>query len=304
MNEKNVTVLIPAKNAAATIGDTLVSISAVAEFVKEVILVNDRSTDLTNDVAKQTATRLSLPLCVLENLGTGVSSARNTGLHHATGDFIYFLDADDLLSEEGWRVAHQQLLKNENFDLVIGACIDRAGHTESIHSPGSYTDSPLKNRDRYISFSMPLIRTGSAIGRSKYLATEEFPTNLGIGEDTIYWSKVISRTRVKTINEPMMVYSIDQNRYVDRIASYGQQYMESFSRYLMTFVPPLPKEVVRSSKMAMGLQIARRLHFAGKSEISKTVLTLSGRSKLRSQCRIWYWNLRTGKFRATARQVP
>ncbi|MBR0841976.1 glycosyltransferase [Bradyrhizobium liaoningense] len=89
----SVSVVIPAKNVAAYIGETLASALAQGE-VTEVIVVDDGSTDGT--VAIVRAIR-DPRLRLMTNDSAGVSAARNLGARHASGDWLLFLDADDRL---------------------------------------------------------------------------------------------------------------------------------------------------------------------------------------------------------------
>jgi len=89
----SVSVVIPAKNVAAYVGETIASALAQDE-VTEVIVVDDGSTDDTIAILRAVSDpRLRL----MTNDSAGVSSARNLGARHASGDWLIFLDADDRL---------------------------------------------------------------------------------------------------------------------------------------------------------------------------------------------------------------
>jgi glycosyltransferase involved in cell wall biosynthesis len=63
----------------------------------EVIIVNDGSKDDTLTIASEYAKKYS-QILVIDKINKGVGAARNTGLDHATGTYIYFLDPDDYLA--------------------------------------------------------------------------------------------------------------------------------------------------------------------------------------------------------------
>lgn len=97
-NERiHVSVVIPAYNASRSIADALDSIvNQTSPDIKEIIVVDDGSTDQTADIVKNyinNKTQLSINL--IQTTNKGVSAARNTGIKNAAGDWIGLLDADD-----------------------------------------------------------------------------------------------------------------------------------------------------------------------------------------------------------------
>jgi glycosyltransferase involved in cell wall biosynthesis len=92
----DVSVVIPAYNAAATLGETLESLLSQTFRRWEAIVVDDGSTDETRCVA-DTFSECDARIRVVSQPHAGVSAARNTGISLAPFDWILFLDADDLL---------------------------------------------------------------------------------------------------------------------------------------------------------------------------------------------------------------
>lgn len=92
-----VSIIIPCYNAEAWVAQTLESALAQTWPHREIILVNDGSRDGSLAVARRFQSR---DVQVVDQPNRGASAARNHGLRLARGDFIQFLDADDLLAPD------------------------------------------------------------------------------------------------------------------------------------------------------------------------------------------------------------
>ncbi len=111
MNEL-VSILIPAYNAEKWMKETLNSAVGQSWPNYEIIVVNDGSSDNTLKIAEQFASK-SVKVITQENMGA--SAARNNALSCAQGDYIQWLDADDLLAPD--KISQQ--LKNHDPDPLI-----------------------------------------------------------------------------------------------------------------------------------------------------------------------------------------
>ena len=92
-----VSILIPAYNAARTLAETLGSAATQTWHRIEIIVVDDGSTDHTREVARAFESR---SVKVVTQPNAGAAAARNRALRDAQGDFIQWLDADDLLAPD------------------------------------------------------------------------------------------------------------------------------------------------------------------------------------------------------------
>jgi glycosyltransferase involved in cell wall biosynthesis len=90
-----VSVIIPTYNSAPFIESCVDSIRRNAYPNVEIVIVDDGSPDNTLEIIKGLATEVTL----VEQANAGRGSARNNGVNHASGDYIAFLDHDDLLEE-------------------------------------------------------------------------------------------------------------------------------------------------------------------------------------------------------------
>lgn len=91
MNQPLVTALLPVFNGARFIGEAIESVLGQTYARIEIIVIDDGSTDETATIAARYPA-----VTLLQTPNRGVSSARNTGLEHAKGELIAYLDADDL----------------------------------------------------------------------------------------------------------------------------------------------------------------------------------------------------------------
>ena len=95
-----VSVIIPCYNCANIIDETLVSLEQQTYKNFEVICINDGSKDSTEDHLEQWTKAGKLNMRVINKENGGVSSARNRGIEEAKGEYILFLDADDVYHRE------------------------------------------------------------------------------------------------------------------------------------------------------------------------------------------------------------
>src|SRR5262245_17269465 len=89
-----VSILIPAFNSERWIQESIVSALGQSWPNKEVIVVDDGSSDTTYEVAQAFESR---GVKLISQPNRGAAAARNTAYAHSSGDYIQWLDADDIL---------------------------------------------------------------------------------------------------------------------------------------------------------------------------------------------------------------
>lgn len=131
MNKKAlVSVIMPAYNAAGFIAESIRSVQQQSFEDWELLVIDDASKDRTSEIVE--ALRAEDPRIKLHILPTnqGAGFSRNIGIKAATGDYISFLDADDL-----WKPHKLQtqldLMKKENVDVCFSSyeLIDEQGES-------------------------------------------------------------------------------------------------------------------------------------------------------------------------------
>ena len=112
----DITVLIPARNAQATIGETLESLVAQTHPGFDVLVVDDASTDGTVDVVRSFNHRLNLRMQLLAD-NTGVAGALNHGLAQIHSQYVCRLDADDIALPTRLEKQHAYMESHPDIDV-------------------------------------------------------------------------------------------------------------------------------------------------------------------------------------------
>jgi len=111
-------IIIPTYNNAEFINGTLASILVELTAEVEIIIINDGSTDETDEKIIAFCKNIPpLQIKYIQQENQGISITRNIGLANATGKYIAFVDGDDLISTDYYNVL-LPLLREEKYDLV------------------------------------------------------------------------------------------------------------------------------------------------------------------------------------------
>jgi glycosyltransferase involved in cell wall biosynthesis len=118
-NSPTVSVIIPTYNYGRFLSDCINSVLRQTYRNTEIIIVDDGSSDNTADVVKKFKNTIKY----LYQDNKGLSAARNTGLRVASGEYIQFLDSDDLLGRDAIEKKTMFLQINEGLDIAV--CCNR-----------------------------------------------------------------------------------------------------------------------------------------------------------------------------------
>ncbi|PSU68072.1 glycosyl transferase family 2, partial [Photobacterium phosphoreum] len=115
-----VSIIVPVYNVEEYLPECLDSLCSQTLKNIEVIIVNDGSTDNSSNIINKYVVENS-NFSVISQVNAGLSSARNTGLQSATGDFIAFLDSDDWVSSDTYEILYNIAVSNKADIVTCGS---------------------------------------------------------------------------------------------------------------------------------------------------------------------------------------
>ena len=282
MHQARISVIIPAYNAAATIVEAVQSVLAQSWPDVECIVVNDGSTDDTGAVLAPWRDRIT---CI-DKANGGFASARNVGMQAATGEWIAWLDADDIFEPDKLERQMALLAMRPELGLICSdfSMFDESGELArsaiqqyyGVFSRGVTLETAfehgatLENGDhvRYgnvfdVLLGGNFIHPPTALFRKKvFEAVGEQRTELVNATDYEYFLRITQRYAVGYVDAPLLRYRISatqssspanfaRNSYYNEMAL--QHVLDHFT------LSHQQRHTVRQRFRAMHLVLARHL---------------------------------------------
>jgi len=170
-----VSVIVPVFNGERFVREAVENILSQDYPSLEIIIVDDGSTDKTADIVNQ----LPYEIRYFNQGNNGPAAARNKGIKEATGEYIAFLDVDDLWPKTSIRMLVKELSESENVDVIHGYA--QMAYYNPVTHTYEYSGNPTESFPHYI---------GAALYR-KTVFTQAglFDTTLLFGEDTDWFTR-------------------------------------------------------------------------------------------------------------------
>lgn len=187
-----VSIIIPAYNVAPFIGETLGTVLAQTFADYEVIVINDGSPD--TEELERVLDPFRDRINYLKQENRGASAARNTGLRAARGEFVAFLDADDLWLPS-YLAEQIKFIRERNCDLV---CADAEVFSDASHEEQTYMESLVGEGPPtgdvtflgLLSAEQNLITSGVVVRRERVFEVGLFDEALRNAQDFDLWLRL------------------------------------------------------------------------------------------------------------------
>ncbi|MGH0004806.1 glycosyltransferase family 2 protein [Pseudovibrio ascidiaceicola] len=210
-----VSVLIPARNAANTLGETLSSLLAQSFTDFAVVLVDDASTDETREIAEHFAGHFPKGrFHILEGPGQGISNALNTGLAVIESPLVARLDADDL--SESLRLERQVRIMNRNPDWQLCgtevSVIDEAGQIiDQMECPKSSVEIRKRLYEKCCLYHPTIMFRRDAV-----LALGGYRPHFDGAEDYDLYLRLLEYGKIGALNERLVRYRLHPGQVTAR----------------------------------------------------------------------------------------
>lgn len=256
----HISIIVPVYNTQHYLSKCIDSILTQSFSNFELLLVDDGSTDGSGAICDDYA-RIDSRIRVLHRSNKGISSTRNVGLDYATGEWITFVDSDDILLPNA--LGAMTNLTTDNIEIVI------AGYAEINNdffykSPGNYTPQVIDNNEAllymYPSANKPYLGySWSKLFKKKTIDSFNirFDETILFKEDTLFVVDFICHMSKKAILYLSPVYGYRVNREGSEMTSmtysYSIKYFTSFDsvvkmRQLISGLNNTSKQLLRIAK--------------------------------------------------------
>ena len=179
-----ISIIVPVYNAAKYLDKCINSIICQTHQNWELILVNDGSKDESEKIiGRYTEKDSRIKLFSKEN--GGVSRARNLGIENASGEYLFFLDSDDWLSEDACEILLKNMLENKA-DCVICGFNQTSGNIWAPPFDRVYNNIEGLQKDFDFWLNTELLSSSVNKLYKKHLIKSMFPIDVSYGEDLIF----------------------------------------------------------------------------------------------------------------------
>ena len=246
-----ISIIIPVYNAAKFLDQTITSCLKQDYPHLEIILINDGSTDdskiICEKYQKTSVATTSSSILFFDRPHQGVSTTRNFGLDHFSGEYFCFLDADDLLAENFISTLYA-LAKENDLNYITSGYQRFVGNfpTSEPQNPASAKSSkekPRKPKSTKSSreslriydksdFYKQLLDLNSGYNfchmkiMSKSLRHIRFDESLSVAEDALYNFKILNELNsFGATPAPLYLYRVHQN---STVRTFSEDYIEKY----------------------------------------------------------------------------
>lgn len=207
-----ISVVIPLYNKVHSVRRSIESALAQKRPPDEIIVVNDGSTDGSERLVEQLNHSL---VRLIHQENAGVSAARNRGIELAKGEWVAFLDADDV-----WEPDYLQVIEHLRASYPSASVLATAYWFEDYKGirypiqlnamPFATEEGLLPNYFQVASLSNPPIWSSAVVvKRQALIDVGQFPVGVTAGEDLLVWARLATRFEIAYSKRHLAIFVLD-----------------------------------------------------------------------------------------------
>jgi glycosyltransferase involved in cell wall biosynthesis len=199
-----VSVIIPAFKVAAFIAETIASVMAQTFRNHEIIVINDGSPD--TDTLERNLSPFGGLVTYIKQCNQGAGAARNAGLRTARGEFVAFLDGDDLWLPDFLEAQLKLIESDSGFDLVYADAINLEGsrHSRTSNMYTNPSDGPVTT-EALISGRCNVVTSSVVARRKAIIDVGLFDENFPNSQDFDLWLRLAKEGSRMTYQKTVLV---------------------------------------------------------------------------------------------------
>lgn len=249
MERPFLSIIVPCYNCQEYITNTLNSVLEQICDDFELIFLNDGSTDNSLQVARELLQHSTLNYKIYTHENQGVSKTRNIGIKNATGRYIYFLDADDIVNAD--LVAKTRLASFQNPDMILFR-YEKQGEISKLNSP----KTSLSNLSTISAFCRGEINVHmcSFIVKKEVIESNHiyFTEGISYGEDHEFILKLMYHSQtIKVLDEVLFNYIYRLTSAVNTFSLARIDSLDSANRVCEYLMSNEPKNIRLKNDLAI-----------------------------------------------------
>lgn len=213
----SVSVIVPIYNSASTLEASLKSLLDQSLKEIEIIVVDDASTDESNNIISRFAQKYNNIVSIRFSENRGVHEARLAGISKASADWIGFLDADDYARPDMYKMMLNSAIE-QNVDIAVCGSVRVNSRRQYLRKRNYFNKSKLVNQDVFKKFCHLEFGDGALWNKLykshtlKDLHQHKFPWRQNINEDLI--TNILAFHKAKSVylmNNVLHEYIVNSN---------------------------------------------------------------------------------------------
>lgn len=209
-----ISIIIPVYNAANYLIETVESVLNQDYQDMEIILVNDGSTDHSLSLCKEMQLK-DTRIKVIDQKNAGVSVARNNGMKASKGEYLLFIDADDLLEKDMVSTLYNKAVETGADIVSCGAALVKDGVVirEEFGTNKLYTYNNEEALKFFLTGNRVNIGVWTKLFKRSAIEGIEYRKNIRINEDKLFIFEALMKAN------KYVVYDVSKYKYIQRESS-------------------------------------------------------------------------------------